>query len=126
MTGAIGSGLCRRPRFLNGVDDLIGDREARGEPWRFNPEQIDQSHHAVVAFVLDQKIRIRSAWPLDLRPDAAIVWLKSAVGKVGPIRANGRVESVPAFWIDRIVKRFDPLDVRAKAGAPADIQRQMD
>ena len=68
------------------------------------------------------------AWPLGGRfwPDPRISGRQNAIGKAGPVAANGGVEALPPLRIDRVIDAVHPLDVRTKAGLPRQIERQVD
>ena len=49
---------------------------ARGQPRRFNPEQMDEARQPVLRRAFDHEIRRRLARPGELRPDAGVVRLQ--------------------------------------------------
>ena len=105
---------------------MIADRERRGEPGRFDAEEIYQSRHAVVPRPLDQEIARRLALRLDLGADAGVRRLEGAVLEMRPITAHSFVEDLRPLRIHVVIDALDPLDVRTEPRLAGKIEREVD
>src|ERR1700722_18112170 len=103
----------------------IRNRQARRQPWRLDPEQVDQPRDAMILFRLQEKIRGRAARPRDLRPDAGIGRLQRVLRQAWPISSDGGIEGGRPPGIDVIIDRVDPFDVRSEFGLSREIEGGM-
>ena len=61
----------------------------------------------------------------DLGPDAGEVRLERAIGQSWPVAPDRCIEAFGALRIHRVVDPVHPLDVRAEARAPAQVERHV-
>ena len=66
----------RPPTRSEIADHLVRQRQRRGQPRRFDPEQMDESRQAVLRRAFDHEVGRRFARTGQLRPDARIVRLQ--------------------------------------------------
>src|SRR4051812_28581994 len=78
--------------FAKHAGDMIGNRQARCQPRRFNAEEIDQARHAMLRRAFDAEIHGRRAGWRELRPHARVVRGERIVRQIGPVAANVRIE----------------------------------
>src|SRR5512139_2838092 len=108
------------------VQNVIADRERRGEPGRFDAEEVHQSRHTVVPRPLDQEIARWLALRLDLGSDAGIRRLEGAVLEMRPVAADGFVEDLRPLRIHVVIDALDPLDVRTEPRLAGKVEREVD
>jgi len=59
---------------------MLGDGQGSGEPWRFDPKQMDQTRNAMVLWAIDAKIASPLIRAMHPGANASIVWIEGLIG----------------------------------------------
>src|SRR5688572_8879603 len=105
---------------------VVTDGHRRREPRALDAEQIHETWNTVFGRGLDAEIRLRLARTVQFRPNTRVVGHQRTVGERRPIVADRLIEARRAGCVDGVVDLLYPLDVRAEADAPTEIERRVD